>query len=53
MLVKQAVYEKVGGFDEQFFMYCEEADWQRRMQERGGEVVYMPTVSDPSHKRRE
>lgn len=47
MLVKKAVYEKVGGFDEQFFMYCEEADWQRRMQERGGEVVYLPTVSIP------
>ncbi len=44
MLVRRSAYEEVGGFDEQFFMYCEEADWQRRMQDRGWEVMYIPTV---------
>jgi len=32
LLVRRATYEEVGGFDETFFMYSEEADWERTMQ---------------------
>ena len=42
MLVRRAAYERVGGFDESFFMYSEEADWQRRMKDAGWEVMFMP-----------
>ena len=33
MLVRASVVERVGLFDESFFMYAEETDWQRRMSE--------------------
>lgn len=42
MLVRREVYEKVGGFDERFFMYSEEADWQRRIHDAGWEIVFVP-----------
>jgi len=42
MLVRREAYEEVGGFDEEFFMYSEEADWQRRMNGVGWEAVFMP-----------
>jgi len=42
LLVRRAVYEEVGGFDEGFFMYSEEADWQRRMKDAGWEAVFVP-----------
>jgi len=42
MLVRREVYEQVGGFDERFFMYSEEADWQRRMKDAGWEAMFMP-----------
>lgn len=31
----RSVYETIGGFDHNFFMYCEEADWQRRAAKQG------------------
>lgn len=42
MLVPRSVFEESGGFDPVFFMYCEEADWQKRMQERGLDRVIIP-----------
>jgi hypothetical protein len=35
MLVRRACYESVGGFDDDFFFYGEDADWQKRMLEAG------------------
>lgn len=42
MMVRREVYEEVGGFDERFFMYSEEADWQRRIREAGWDIVFVP-----------
>jgi GT2 family glycosyltransferase len=42
MLVRRATYEQVGGFDETFFMYSEEADWQRRMRDAGWDRTFVP-----------
>jgi GT2 family glycosyltransferase len=42
MLVRRKTVEEVGGFDEQFFMYSEEADWQRRMHDQGWDVFLVP-----------
>jgi GT2 family glycosyltransferase len=39
---RRAVYEKVGGFDERFFMYLEDVDLCKRVQEAGYRVVYVP-----------
>lgn len=44
MLVRRAAYEQVGGFDERFFMYSEEADWQRRMRNAGWRVAFTPAA---------
>ena len=42
MMMKREVYEKVGGFDEQFFMYGEDLDFCYRIQKNGYKVYYYP-----------
>ena len=42
LLVKKEAIEKVGYFDERFFMYLEDTDWCRRFWEAGYKVVYFP-----------
>jgi O-antigen biosynthesis protein len=42
MMMKRVVYEKVGGFDEQFFMYGEDLDLCYRIQKNGYKVYYYP-----------
>lgn len=42
ILVKREVFEKVGGFDENFFLYFEENDLCRRIKKLGGRIVYFP-----------
>lgn len=44
LLVRRAAYEQVGGFDERFFMYQEEADWQRRFRAAGWEIAFTPAA---------
>ena len=44
LLLRRKVYERVGGFDERFFMYQEEADWQRRVHEAGWTVAFTPSA---------
>lgn len=43
LLVKRSAWLKVGGFDEKFFLFCEEIDWCKRLHELGGEVVFEPS----------
>jgi len=42
MLIRRKAIEDVGGMDERFFMYWEDADWCRRMWQKGWKVVYFP-----------
>jgi GT2 family glycosyltransferase len=42
MLVRRSVLEEVGGFDERFFLYCEDKDLCRRIRAAGYEVRYEP-----------
>lgn len=42
LLVRREVYQEVGGFDPEFFLYAEESDWQRRMHAAGWEVAFLP-----------
>lgn len=44
MLVKQEVYEEVGGFDEDFFMYGEDIDWCYRIKAAGWQIHYAPVT---------
>lgn len=41
-LIRKAVYDQLGGFDEQFFMYCEDVDLCYRAWQAGWKVVYIP-----------
>lgn len=42
MMMRHEVYEKTGGFDEQFFMYGEDLDLCYRIQKNGYKVYYYP-----------
>ena len=42
MLIRRAAFESVGGFDEGYFMYWEDADLCRRLRARGYHVRYVP-----------
>jgi len=44
LLVRGATLYEVGGFDEQFYLYAEETDWQRRVTRAGWRVGYCPEV---------
>lgn len=45
MFMKRPVYEKTRGFDEKFFMYMEEVDWCKRIDQAGFQVWYTPNFS--------
>ncbi len=45
MFCRTSLLKKIGGFDEQFFLYFEDADLSRRMQNAGYRTVYFPEVS--------
>lgn len=45
LLLPADEYRAIGGFDESFFMNCEEVDLQRRLRDRGLRATYLPTVS--------
>jgi GT2 family glycosyltransferase len=42
LLVRRAAFEKVGGFDEDFFMMSEEVDWCYRFRQAGWKVLFYP-----------
>lgn len=44
MLVRRSAIEEVGGFDEGFFLYAEEADWCRRFWKAGWRVLFTPAA---------
>ncbi len=41
LLTRRAVLEKVGGFDERFFMYCEDVDFCYRVAAAGWKLFYL------------
>ena len=42
MLVRRAVFEAVGGFDERFFMYWEDVDLCKQIRKAGYQLRYLP-----------
>ncbi|MGH1363086.1 MAG: glycosyltransferase [Calditrichia bacterium] len=44
MMVKKAVLDEIGYFDERFFMYCEDIDLCHRINEAGHTIYYVPTT---------
>lgn len=45
MLIRREVFHALGGFDERFFMYWEDADLCRRAAELGWHTAFVPEVS--------
>jgi GT2 family glycosyltransferase len=45
MFIRRGVYEKLGGFDPEFFLYSEETDFCLRMRELGYEIGYISEVA--------
>lgn len=44
VLLKRQVFEKVGGFDEKYFMYGEEVEWMYRIKKAGFKISYASSV---------
>ena len=42
MLLPIEVFKQTGGFDERFFMYCEETDWCWRIKQAGWKCLFTP-----------
>ncbi|OGM06239.1 hypothetical protein A2129_02700 [Candidatus Woesebacteria bacterium GWC1_42_13] len=45
LFMKREVFEETQGFDENFFMYMDEVEWCRRVQESGYKICYTPNFS--------
>lgn len=45
MILRKEIIEKIGWFDERFFLYFEDCDWCRRVWEAGSKVYYVPTIT--------
>ena len=43
-MARKSVINKIGGLDENFFMYFEDVDWARRFWENGYKVIYFPAA---------
>lgn len=53
LCIRRDLVEKIGGFDEAFFMYFEDTDLCRRAWEAGSRVVYTPVASVVHYHHRE
>lgn len=42
LIARREAVEKVGLFDERFFMYFEDVDWCRRIRQAGYKIIYFP-----------
>ena len=50
MMVRREVFERVGYFDERFFMYCEDIDLCQRINEEGYQIFYVPSTQIVHYK---
>lgn len=45
MFMRNSIFERLGYFDERFFVYCEELDFSKRLAERGGKSYFNSDIS--------
>lgn len=53
VLFRRAAFAQVGGFDEGYFMYLEDADICRRLRRAGWKTIYQPSVTVVHDARRD
>lgn len=51
-LVRKDVFQEVGGFDENFFLYLEDVDLAKKIKERGYRIVFCSTAEAIHHQHR-
>ncbi len=49
LMVRRSLFERLGGFDPDFFMYYEESDLCTRIREEGFSILYVPTARVMHH----
>ncbi len=49
LAVRRDAFDEVGGFDERYFMYCEELDLSRRLRDAGWRRLYVPAAVAVHH----
>jgi GT2 family glycosyltransferase len=49
MLIRREVFQTLGGFDERFFMYCEDMDLCKRIRDAGYRLRYLPDAAAIHH----
>lgn len=52
LFVRSSAFREVGGFDERYFMYCEDADLSLRLQLAGWRLCYCRDVAVEHHAQR-
>jgi GT2 family glycosyltransferase len=50
MLVSRVALEKVGGFDEGYFLHCEDLDWCMRFRQEGFKILFVADARVVHHK---
>tara|TARA_B100001142_G_scaffold94469_1_gene96321 strand:+ start:2625 stop:3527 length:903 start_codon:yes stop_codon:yes gene_type:complete len=50
MFLRSSTIEKVGLFDENFYLYCEDTDYCVRINNLGGKIVYYPLLKAIHHR---
>jgi len=50
MLVDRKVLERVGAFDDAYFMHCEDLDWCMRVRQAGWQILFVPEVEIVHYK---
>lgn len=50
LMARREVYDQVGGLDEAFFLFAEEADWCDRARSAGWQVWYLPDACIVHHE---
>jgi GT2 family glycosyltransferase len=44
MLVRREAVADVGGWDENYFLHCEDLDWCMRFRQKGWKIVFVPSA---------
>jgi N-acetylglucosaminyl-diphospho-decaprenol L-rhamnosyltransferase len=50
LLVRRTAFERLGGFDERFFLYFEDIDLCLRLRRAGGKIAYLPGATLLHHR---